>query len=165
MENFHQMPFSPFSLFSCAKCKFLFFFVAGDGLFGFGVHTKMTLQRHFLLTLLFLVVTCSHTSSQISFSTNWGSGKRSSVLGPGLEPGDSDQSSWDSAKRPNIFAPRDSESINWGSGKLIGLFGARDSEANCFSRIEYNMLKDLVEIVKVRNYVSFSFFILVLPFF
>ena len=111
---------------------------------------KMTLHRHILRTLLLLVLTCNQTLSQISFSTNWGSGKRSSVLGPGLEPGETSEPSWNSAKRANIFAPRDSESMNWGNGKMISLFGPRDNEASCFSRIEYKMLNDLVEIVKVR---------------
>ena len=111
----------------------------------------MTRHRHFLLTLLLLVVTCSHTSSQISFSTNWGSGKRSTVLGPGIEPGETDETGWNSGKRSSIFAPSDSDSINWGSGKMINLFGPRDNEASCFSRLEYRMLNDLVEMVKVRN--------------
>ena len=63
-----------------------------------------------LLVFLLILLACSKSSSQINFSTNWGSGKRSGSM-----------------------------------------FGQRESDVTCFAKLEYNLLKNLVDIIQVCN--------------
>ena len=66
-----------------------------------------------LMVFLLILLACSKSSSQINFSTNWGSGKRSGSM-----------------------------------------FGQRESDVTCFAKLEYNLLKNLVDIIQVCDVLS-----------
>lgn len=100
-----------------------------------------------LLSLtVFLMGYLGFATSQVSFSTHWGGGKRSSLTKDQSEPG---------SKPPYIFSRGKQTSVYDHTNEIPQIFQENNELLQCLANIEFNVIRYMRIILQVG--VSFSF--------